>query len=171
MLGVPLLGESNAILTLQGLSQWQDWFIHEQFPEGSDEYRTMIKIRQCYSAACDIYIHRATSENKESPMSATPHQYGVIRHATTCDLIELLSQIPPHTPGAHTLVWPCFLGGAETTEPHQRAFFVDYMNSIYDRTKFRNILVAVQSLQSIWASKGDKRWTLCLPEHSNALVM
>lgn len=170
MLGVPLLGEYNGILTLQGLSHWQDWLTYEQFPEGSESYEIILKIRQCYSAACDIYIQRATSGNKDLP-SSTPYRYDINKRATTCDLIELLSQIPPNTLGAHALVWPCFLGGAEAKDPQQRAIFIDYMNSIYNRTKFRNIPVAVQSLQRLWASREDKRWTQCLTEHSKVLVM
>ncbi|KAE8838125.1 hypothetical protein PTNB85_05460 [Pyrenophora teres f. teres] len=170
MLGTPLLGESNGIVTLQRLSEWQDWQMYEQFPEGSDNHRIILKIQQCYSAACDIYIQRAMSENKEGP-TTMPHQYQVNRYTSTYHLIELLSKIPPHMPGAHCLVWPCFLGGAEATEPHQRNFFVNYMYSIYARTRFRNILVAVPSLQKLWASKDDKRWTLYLPEHCNVLVM
>ncbi|KAI0604630.1 Fungal specific transcription factor domain protein [Pyrenophora tritici-repentis] len=170
MLGIPLLSESNGIATLQGLSRWQDWQMYEQFPEGADNRRIILKIRQCYSAACDIYIQRATSGNKEWPIS-TLHQSELNRYTTTHHLMELLSQIPPDMPGAHCLVWPCFLGGAEATDHHQRNFFVDYMYHIYARTGFRNILVAVQSLQNLWASKGDERWTLCLPEHSSVLVM
>ncbi|EDU44590.1 C6 zinc finger domain containing protein [Pyrenophora tritici-repentis Pt-1C-BFP] len=130
MLGIPLLSESNGIATLQGLSRWQDWQMYEQFPEGADNRRIILKIRQCYSAACDIYIQRATSGNKEWPIS-TLHQSELNRYTTTHHLMELLSQIPPDMPGAHCLVWPCFLGGAEATDHHQRNFFVDYMYHIY----------------------------------------
>jgi hypothetical protein len=95
----------------------------------------------------------------------------VLQASTISDLIGRLSNIPPYTPGAHALVWPCFVAGAEASDLDQRAFFVNYMKSIYARTKFRNIPVAVQSLKILWASKGAKRWTQCLPEYSKVLVM
>jgi hypothetical protein len=85
--------------------------------------------------------------------------------------MERISKISPHDPGAHALVWPCFVAGAEASEARQRAFFVDYMNSIYARTQFRNIPLAVQSLENIWASKRGTRWTYFLPEISKILVM
>lgn len=98
-------------------------------------------------------------------------QYNDMQTSTIRNLIRRLLDIPPHTHGAHALVWPCFLAGAEASDPHQRAFFVDYMNSIYARTKFRNIPLAVKGLENIWTGKGDKRWTQCLPELSHVLVM
>lgn len=170
MLSLPLLGEHNGVLALQRSSQWQEWLTFEQFPEGSENHRVIDKTRMCYAAACDIYMRRATSGDADIT-TPTLFQHHSVENTTTHDLMAQLSQISPDAPGAHALVWPCFVGGAESADPDERAFFVKYMNSIYARTKFRNIPVAVKSLKNLWASKGERRWTQCLPEHSNVLVM
>jgi hypothetical protein len=167
---LPLLGEHNGILALQRSSQWQEWLTFEQFPEGSENHRIIDQTRLCYAIACDIYMRRATSDDTETT-SPTSFQDCSIEHTATRNLIEQLSQIPPEAPGAHALVWPCFVGGAEATDPDERTFFVNYMDRVYARTKFRNIPAAVHSLENLWARKGGKRWTQCLPEHSNVLVM
>jgi len=142
----------------------------ENFPADSENYRIIDKIRLCFAAACTIYTRRATSEDVEFS-SETRSQYSTLQASTIQGLIGRLSNIPPHTDGAHALVWPCFVAGAEASDPDQRAFFVNYMESIYARTKFRNIPVAVQSLENLWASKGEKRWTQNLSEYSKVLVM
>jgi hypothetical protein len=130
----------------------------------------MENIRQCFASACAIYIRRATSnEFISSQVSSVGND--PVQQSTIQLLIERLTKILPQAPGAHALVWVCFIGAAEANDPIQRQFFVDYMHGIYARTKFENIPVAVQSLQRIWAKKGKKRWTQCLSELSRVLVM
>ncbi|KAH4812866.1 hypothetical protein HBI73_035310 [Parastagonospora nodorum] len=170
LLGLPLLGEHHGMLALQRFSHWEDWLTCEQFPEGSESQRILDEICLCFAAASDIYTRRATSEEAESSRLARLHPH-TFDDLNLKNLMERISLIPPCSPGAHALVWPCFVAGAETADPGQRAFFVEYMNSIYARTKFRNIPTAVRSLENIWARKGGKRWTQCLPELSNVLVM
>jgi hypothetical protein len=171
LLGVPLLGEDSGVAAITRASEAShDWLASEQFPVGSESYVVMDKIRLCFHTACSIYVRRATSEATTTSM-AKRLQCEDLQDSTIRDLIECISLIPPHSPGAHALVWPCFIAGAESSDPVRRAFFVDYMNSIYARTKFRNIPIAVQSLRNLWANKGDKRWTQCLPEISRVLVM
>ncbi|KAH7074838.1 fungal-specific transcription factor domain-containing protein [Paraphoma chrysanthemicola] len=171
LLGLPLLGEDTGVSAIKrSFQSWQDWLTCEQFPADSENHQILDKIRLCFAAACTIYIRRATSENTESS-PAMRSQYNQLQASTIQDLIGRLSNIPPHTHGAHALVWPCFVAGAEASDFDQRAFFVSYMESIYARTKFLNIPVAVQSLKALWASKGDKRWTQCLPEYNKVLVM
>jgi hypothetical protein len=65
----------------------------------------------------------------------------------------------------------CFIAGAETNDQKQRDFFVDRMNEVYQRTRFRNIPAAVQSLRRIWMRKSGQKWTSCLPELTQVLVM
>jgi hypothetical protein len=147
-----------------------DWLSSKLFPAGSESYVIVNKIQWCFDTACTIYFRRATSDAITTSTSERL-QYEDVQKSTIQDLIGRISLMPPHSPGAHALVWPCFIAGAESSDPIQRAFFIDYMNSIYARTKFRNIPVAVQSLRNLWANKGDKRWTQCLPEITKVLVM
>ena len=80
-------------------------------------------------------------------------------------------QIDSDARGAHALVWVCFIAGAETSDQQQREFFVARMNETYERTRFRNIPAAVESLQRIWMRKSGQKWTSCLPELTQVLVM
>jgi hypothetical protein len=172
-LSLPLLGEHDGVLAIRNSFQsWQNWLTCEQFPPESEHHRIVDEIRLCFAGACDIYVRRATCDDSPSS-SAHPQdpQDNSLQSSAIQALMARISRISPHDPGAHALVWPCFVAGAEASETHQRTFFVDYMNSIYARTKFRNIPLAVQSLENIWSSERGTRWTLCLPEISNVLVM
>lgn len=171
MLALPLLSEHNGVLVIErSFQSQQDWLMCEQFPVDSENYRTVEKIRLCFATACSIYVRRATSEDTNFS-TPTNHYHDDLQGPTIHDFIKHISGIQPSMPGAHALVWPCFVAGAGATDPHHRAFFVEFMNRIYARTKFRNIPIAVQRLESIWASKGKKRWTQCLSETGNVLVM
>lgn len=170
-LGVPLLGEENGVLAIQeSFPTWTEWLPYERFPPGSDDHRIMDTVRQCFASASMIYIQRAMHEDKTitNPLfvPAKPAELPAIQ-----ELVDCLSCIPPTSTGAHALVWVCFVAGAETCDPVQRQFFADYMLGIYSRTKFANIPAAVESLQRIWARTNKKRWTQCLSELSNVLVM
>jgi hypothetical protein len=171
LLALPLLGEHDGVLALQRcFKPWQNWLTYEQFPPDSEHHQIVEEIRLCFAAACDIYVRRATSEGAAYGTYKAP-QDDALQTSTIQDMIERLSRISPQAPGAHALVWPCFVAGAEAADPDQRSFFVGYMNSIYARTKFRNIPAAVASLEKLWASKRGQRWTQYLHEFSNVLVM
>ncbi|KAH9872740.1 hypothetical protein J1614_005134 [Plenodomus biglobosus] len=171
--GIPQLGEDNGLpAVMESYQSMISWLppACEQLPTGSEEVLIMETIRQCFILASVIYIRRATTELSDDPASSSSieddSQQPLIE-----DLVMRLSEVPPTSPGAHALVWVCFVAAAETADPIQRQFFVDYMLGIYERTKFRNITVGVQSLERIWSRRGNKRWTQCLSELSNVLVM
>lgn len=171
---MPLLGEDNGVEAIvESYSSWIGWLSPtcDQLAHDSQDYRIMDTIRQCFASASAIYIRRATAEHMStSPLTSGTYndisQQPIIR-----SLIDRLSRISPTSPGAHALVWVCFVAGAETADPEQRQFFVDFMLAIYEKTRFENVAVGVKSLQRIWARKGGKRWTQCLAELSNVLVM
>lgn len=171
LLGLPLLGEDAGLHAIrESFQSWTEFLSYEFLPADSHERRIMESIRQCFASACAIYIRRASSKDFISrPMSSTSDD--PVQQSTIQLLVTRLSKIPPHAPGAHALVWVCFIGAAESNDPVQRQFFVDYMHSIYAKTKFHNIPTAVQSLERIWAKKGKKRWTECLSELTRVLVM
>ncbi|KAF2847288.1 hypothetical protein T440DRAFT_471187 [Plenodomus tracheiphilus IPT5] len=169
-LGVPQLGEDNGVLAIMESYQSMIGWLSpacEEFPVDSDDGRTMQTIKQCFASASAIYIHRATTDLHTS----TTNNDDTSQQPIIQSLIARLSLISPTSPGAHALVWVCFVAGAETSDPSQRQFFVDYMLAIYERTKFRNIPLGVAGLERIWARRGGKRWTQCLAELSNVLVM
>jgi hypothetical protein len=167
---MPLAGEHSGIAAIKkSFKKWQHYLMQEQCPSGSEEgedgTRMLSQVRLCFDAACSIYVRRATSHTSPSnhPSSQT---------STLQDLITRLSLIPPHSHGAHALVWPCFVAGAEASEPDQRAFFVSYMLSVYAKTGFENIPVAIRGLEELWrGKKAGRRWTECLREFSDVLVM
>jgi hypothetical protein len=161
LLSLPLRGEDTGVLAIQKSPQsWQEWLICEHFPIQTESHRIIDKIRLCFAAASRIYIRRASMLDPSQEQKAA-----------TQDLLDRLESIPPYTPGAHALVWPCFVAGAEAEKPGQRAFCVEYMYAIYKRTRFKNVPVAIHSLEELWARKGDRRWTQCLSEFSHVLIM
>lgn len=158
MLGQPFLEEEGGVRFIQQtFNGCTDWLSCEELPPDCQDRRNVILIRQCFAEACNIYLGRATTDHEQD--------LAIKR------LIQLLSRIDSDAPTAHALVWVCFIAGAETNDPQQRDFFVARMNETYQRTRFRNIPAAVQSLQRIWMRKAGQKWTSCLPELTQVLVM
>lgn len=122
-------------------------------------------IRQCFIAACNIYTRCAASTEAISSFNDA-FQAQSIQH-----LISLISQISPSAHGAHALVWVCFVAGAASTDQTQRDFLVQRMEQVYVHTQFRNIPTAIRSLEDIWTRSCSKRWTVCLPQLANVLIM
>jgi hypothetical protein len=137
---------------------------YPDLPEESEDRIMADRVRQCFISACAIYTRCATNSTSDATVN-------LIQKNAIKELIEVMSGIPASFRGSHALVWVCFVAGAETTDEAQRAFFVNRMREIHQRTRFGNILAGIESLKSIWSRKTNERWTLCLPQLSNVLVM
>lgn len=158
MLGQPLLEEEGGVKFIQeAFDECTNWLPCEELPPDCQDRRNVVLIRQCFAEACGIYLGRATTDHEQ--------EMAIER------LARLLLQIDSDARGAHALVWVCFIAGAETNDQRHRDFFVTRMNETYQRTRFRNIPAAVQSLQRIWKRKSGRKWTSCLPELTRVLVM
>lgn len=138
---------------------------YPNLPVDSDDRRIADLIRQCFVSACNIYTRCAANADAISRFHET------IQEQSIHQLIGIISQISPSARGAHALVWVCFVAGAASTDQSRRDFFVHRMEEVYARTHFRNIPTAIQSLKNIWARRRGERWTVCLPQLANVLVM
>ncbi|EUC40020.1 hypothetical protein COCMIDRAFT_10017 [Bipolaris oryzae ATCC 44560] len=166
LLGVPLLREEVGVLTMMKASESLMSFLSFfHLPEDSEDRRIVDLIRQCFVSACNIYTRCAAGAD------AVSRFHNTIQEESIHQLIGVISQISPNDRGAHALVWVCFIAGAASTDQSQRDFFVHRMEQVYARTRFRNIPIAIQSLENIWARRSGERWTVCLPQLSNVLVM
>lgn len=166
LLGVPLLGEEVGVLTMMKASESLMSFLSfSHLPEDSEDRRIADLILQCFVSACNIYTRCAADAHAVSRFHDT------IQEESIHQLIGVISQVSPNDRGAHALVWVCFVAGAASTDQSQRDFFVHRMEQVYARTRFRNIPTAIQSLKNIWARRPGERWTVCLPQLSNVLVM
>ena len=134
----------------------------------SDDRRIADLVQQCFVFACDIYTRCATTTEANSSLNVV---HNSIREHSIEQLIDKISKISHNARGAHALVWVCFVAGASSTSQTQKAFLVERMNQVYERTKFRNIPKAICSLEKIWSREDENRWTQSLPELSNVLVM
>lgn len=134
-------------------------------PKDCEDRCTADLIRQGFTLACNIYIRCAASADTVSRFHET------IQAQSIHQLIGIVSQVPPSARGAHALVWVCFVAGAASSDQAQRDFFVDRLEQVYERTQFRNIPAAIESLKNIWARGHGTRFTMCIPKLSNVLVM
>ncbi|SMR64417.1 unnamed protein product [Zymoseptoria tritici ST99CH_3D1] len=166
LLGVPLLGETAGVLTLQKASEsLTGWLSYPHIPEESEDWRLTESIRQCFLLACDIYKQCA-----ECP-EENPNLDESLQARSIQQLIDVVSQITPAARGAHALVWVCFIAGAASIDPTHRTYLVHRMEQVYARTHFGNIPGSIQSVQNIWAREEGERWTVCVPRVANVLVM
>lgn len=154
------------MLTLMKAPQsLMSWLSYSHLPENSQDRRLTDFIRKCFASACDIYTRCAANADTIS------FCYDAVQAQLIEQLVGAVSKIPSDSRGAHALVWVCFVAGAASTDQGQRKFFVHRMEQIYTQTQFRNIPIAIQSLENIWARGNGERWTICLPRLSNVLAM
>lgn len=175
LLSLPLLGENIGVLTIKKAFDWMlDWFSFSDLPADCEDRQVTDMIRQCFASACAIYVRcasRGSSSSSHYTASFPRANLDPIHGSNIERIIELMSRISPGARGAHALVWVCFIAGADTNDPVQRVFFLNYLNEIYARTQFHNIPAAVRSLENIWARNRGERWTQSLPQLSKVLVM
>lgn len=157
LLGQPLLG------TLQGgdflklpIEHYLDWTFYN-LPSHSEHNDLLRLSRLAFMKAFQIYMGRKTTNGDQWELLES--------------LKQLISQIDPDQMGSHALVWVCFIGAADSTDPVHRRFFTDRMNNIYAKIKFQNIAAGMQSLPGIWSQQGSGRWTENLARLAPALVM
>lgn len=144
-LGQPLLGEVQGLDALRlPLDHYLDWMYYD-VPADSDYSRILQASRLAFMKASEIYIGRATTNQ---------NQWELVE-----SLRRIVSQVDPDGPGAHALVWVCFIAAADSTDPEHRQYFTDRMRSVFAKTRFRNITTSLESLPAIWAQQGTKRWT------------
>lgn len=137
-----------------------DW-THYDLPPDSEHHRILQVSRQAFTTASQIYMGRATS-------SGNQNQWELLE-----GLKQLVSQIDPDVQGSHALVWVCFIGAADSTDPEHRRFFTERMNGVFGKTRFRNITAGLGSLPAIWnqSQQGSGRWTQNLTRLAPTLVM
>ncbi|KAB8238979.1 uncharacterized protein BDW43DRAFT_260399 [Aspergillus alliaceus] len=156
-LGQPLLGESQGMNALGfHVEYYLDWTYYP-LPPDSEYNRVLCVVRQAFIEASQIYILRATTDGD---------QWGRLEH-----LKQLVSRVGPSEPGAHALVWVCFMAAADSTDPEHRSYFTERMNQVFAQTGFQNIAAAVRSLPNIWAHHPTGRWTSNLVQLTPTLVM
>lgn len=166
LLAVPLLGrEIDVRATMKASESLMSFLSYSHLPKGSEDRRVTDLIRQCFTAACNIYSRCAFNAD------ARPIFHNAVQMHAIQQLISVMTDIAPDARGAHALVWVCFIAGAASTDQSQRDFFVHRMVQVYMRTRFRNIPIAIQSLQKIWTRGHGDCWTLCLAQLSNGLAM
>jgi hypothetical protein len=111
---------------------------------------------EAYRQARHLYLSRAQAEL---------HPFDDVDTILLVErLKKLLEEVEPNDLGAHVLVWPYFVGAAEAILAEHRAFFHQRLDHIWLTTKYRNVKVAIDSLDNIWAHRRTKRWTSMLPD-------
>lgn len=150
-----MLGEAQGIDALRlPLEKYLDW-IHYDLPSGSEDSNILLNLRMAFMKASHIYLGRTSSDDDQWELLES--------------LKQLVSQIDPEQVGSHALVWVCFMGAADSTDPEHRQFFMERLKQVFAKTRFHNILSAINSLPTIWSQNSS--WTRNLTLTAPTLVM
>ncbi|KAL4907148.1 hypothetical protein BDW74DRAFT_166668 [Aspergillus multicolor] len=162
LLGQPFLDETQGLDILRLPHPFLDWTYYD-LPAKSAHTESLALVREAFVRASHIYIGRATATQNENADQIIQLE-ALKRH---------VSRIPPDHQVAHALVWVCFIGAADSTDPEHRRFFTSRMEGVFRRTGFQNVAAALRSLPNIWAQKdsASARWTSSLIRTLPALIM
>lgn len=133
-----------------------DWTYYD-LPADSEHNYVLHLSRMAFIKASQIYVGR---------VAGNQDQWELVE-----GLKQIVSQIEPDRMGSHALVWVCFIGAADSTDPEHRNFFVDRMNRIFAKIKFQNISAGVRALPAIWSQQSTTRWTQNLSQLAPTLIM
>jgi Fungal specific transcription factor domain len=70
----------------------------------------------------------------------------------------ILMGIDANVPRFHCPLWPCFVGGAESSTLLERKFFYTRLKNIWLETRSRNPYVAMRGLLYIWSLADSVNW-------------
>lgn len=121
---------------------------YPDLPPDSSHQQNLSLIRSVIWDACGLYRRRAEASFYQDESSHLIEQLRV--------KVEKLGM---NVPGAHALVWACFIAAAESTIPEHRKFFSESLLLLYKHTRFGCIPAALKALETLWARKGSRRWT------------
>lgn len=128
---------------------------------GSSKSVALLLYHEAFCQARAIYLLRSQiilTEEEEAEMPLRVER-----------LKQLLIDLDPTAEGAHTLVWPYFIAGAESIIQADRDFFYTRLGHVWETTGYRNVLVAMNALQDIW-KRPDEPWTWWLPRIATVIM-
>lgn len=162
LFGLPLSSESKALELLQDSPEsYLDFMTsYPMLNPESEHYSNVLTMKDSIRQACAIYKNRVKRQtSKEESIAAVEK------------LRQTLDTLDPDVEGCHALVWACFIGGAESTEPEHREFFKTRLGNLFKWTKFGTIPVALETLQYIWDTESSWHWTEVVINQRPALIM
>jgi hypothetical protein len=128
---------------------------------GSSKSLALLLYHEAFCQARAIYLLRSQVTLAEKEEAKMPQRIECLK--------ALLIDLDPTAEGAHTLVWPYFIAGAESTIQEDRDFFHTRLGHIWGTTGYRNVLVAMNALQDIWKHP-DEPWTSWLPRIATIIM-
>jgi len=128
---------------------------------GSSKSLALLLYHEAFCQARAIYLLRSQATLTEEDEAEMPHRIERLK--------QLLIDLDPTAEGAHTLVWPYFIAGAESINTDDRDFFHSRLDHIWETTGYRNVLVAMNALQDIW-KRPDEPWTSWLPRIATVIM-
>ncbi|KAK5120754.1 hypothetical protein LTR85_006112 [Meristemomyces frigidus] len=128
-----------------------------------DKLLGLLQNDRAWRLARDIYLRRATGSGSSSSTADTTSAVETLR--------QLLLTVDPTAPAAHSLVWPYFVAGAESTTEEHKTFFKGRLEYLLASTGFANVRVALDTLRELWAGDTEERWTARLPKTTSVIIM
>jgi hypothetical protein len=89
--------------------------------------------------------------------SLTPKEHVEVKSLAE-ELKTILMDIDNSVPGSHTPLWPCFVGGAESSNQIERSFFYARLERLWNMTGSRNPYVGMRALLYIWSLPEGGNW-------------
>lgn len=165
---LPIVDESRSVANLgehtSPVVPFDDMQLEKAMKPGS--YFKIPLYAKAYSLARDVYLHRARSSTDDLKYTETTESSTIF-----FELKHLLVGLDQTAAGAHTMVWPYFVGAAESSTAEDREFFHKRLEYICHTTGYDNVRVALDVLEQLWAHPGTERWTALLPKISSTIIM
>jgi hypothetical protein len=106
-----------------------------------------VRIASAHRAGVLLYISRTFPSNHPWSLTATD------RRTLVAEIISNISQIDPESNFYKSIVWPCFIVGAESDDIDGRDWAIDRFKFVYGFIPWNYIVSCMDILQFIWSKK------------------
>ncbi|KAI1394413.1 uncharacterized protein F4822DRAFT_388116, partial [Hypoxylon trugodes] len=119
-----------------------------------DRSHTLPLISYLREIAFQIYLQQACGEpnDPEAP------------HDLLSNFRLTLELLPESAEGERVLIWPVFIAASASSTLEERDYFVKFLKKQFSRSRFVNIIRALESLEEIWVRGMQENWTKLLSE-------
>ncbi|KAL4899494.1 fungal-specific transcription factor domain-containing protein [Aspergillus multicolor] len=115
----------------------------------ADDFAERCHVGSAYKAAAALYVSQVISESHEYSCNhlPTPEQ----RRELVTTVLHHAFHIPCDNPLFKSTIWPVFIAGAETTNPHDRTKVLLHWKELSRVVPWQSTVTAEQALKEIWA--------------------
>ncbi|KAH8588876.1 fungal-specific transcription factor domain-containing protein [Bisporella sp. PMI_857] len=142
-----------------------DWAFTLQRSTPVDDFMERFHVGSAYKAAAALYVSRILPSKHSCKHSCSYSEFQPLN--LVFDILQHVSQISCDSALFKSTIWPCYIAGAEATNPNDRLKVVLHLRTISRLIPWQTTISAEEALNAVWrrvdylptdSSQGRRNW-------------